>query len=180
MNPSEYDVAYSTKEWLINHRWRVIAFNPPGAQGAFSIPNPDKKEEGYKGQTGTEAPDIIAIKDNQILIVECKDFKTKEIQSDIEKLTNFFKNPRREELFIRIIDIACKANKVPFIPDKCNIILGKAHGGEALEQDHIETFHVKIEGKWDDTDIDPEADLTKTIKVDYLPTTDERKKILED
>jgi len=179
MNPSEYDVAYITKQWLINNKWRVIAFNPPGAQGAFSIPNPKKKKKGYKGQTGTEAPDIIAIKDNQILIVECKPFATQSIKKDVEKLTNFLINPEREVLFKRIIEIACKANKVEFSPDKSSILLGKAHGGELLLQDHIETFHVKIVGTWDDTKIDPEADLSKIIKIKYHPTSEERKNFLE-
>ena len=66
MNPSEYDVAYATKEWLIKNGWTIIAFDPPGAQGTFSIPNPSKKKEGEKGQTGTTAPDIIAVKGDPI------------------------------------------------------------------------------------------------------------------
>ena len=48
MNPSEYDVAYATKEWLITHKWKIIAFDPPGAQGTFSIPDPVKKKESEK------------------------------------------------------------------------------------------------------------------------------------
>ena len=51
--PSEYDVAYAVKEWLLEHDWSILAFNPPGAQGTFSIPNPAKDSKN-KGQTGTD------------------------------------------------------------------------------------------------------------------------------
>ena len=181
MNPSEYDVAYATKEWLIKNGWTIIAFDPPGAQGTFSIPDPSKKKEDEKGQTGTTAPDIIAVKDDQILIVECKGSGEAKILSDAEKLKNFLHDDARIEVFKQIMEAACKANRVTLKFDKSNIILGKAHGGDDLLEDtEIETFHVKIEGTWDATNIDAKADLSETIKVTYHPTSDERKKILED
>ena len=181
MNPSEYDVAYATKEWLIKNGWTIIAFDPPGAQGTFSIPDPSKKKEDEKGQTGTTAPDIIAVKDDQILIVECKGSGEAKILSDAEKLKNFLHDDARIEVFKQIMEAACKANGVTLKFDKSNIILGKAHGGDDLLEDtEIETFHVKIEGTWDATNIDAKADLSETIKVTYHPTSDERKKILED
>ena len=181
MNPSEYDVAYATKEWLIKNGWTIIAFDPPGAQGTFSIPDPSKKKEGEKGQTGTTAPDIIAVKDDNILIVECKGYGKAKILSDVEKLKNFLHDGARIEVFKQIMEAACRANGVTLKFDTSNIILAKAHGGEEiLEDPALETFHVKIHGYWDTTNIDAKADLSKTIKVTYHPTGDVRKKILED
>ena len=181
MNPSEYDVAYATKEWLITHKWKIIAFDPPGAQGTFSIPDPVKKKESEKGQTGTTAPDIIAVKEQKILVVECKGSGKSRVEDDISKLKNFLTSQARIDVFKQIIEAACKANGATLKFDKSNIILGKAHGGDDLLEDaEIETFHVKIEGTWDATNIDVKADLSKIIKVTYHPTSDERKKILED
>tara|TARA_Y100000310_G_scaffold80232_1_gene76892 strand:- start:319 stop:864 length:546 start_codon:yes stop_codon:yes gene_type:complete len=181
MNTSEYDVAYATKEWLIKNGWTIIAFDPPGAQGTFSIPNPSKKKEGEKGQTGTTAPDIIAVKCDMILIVECKGSGKAKILSDGEKLKNFLTDDARINVFKQIMEAACEANGVALKFDESNIILAKAHGGkDELLDPELETFHVKIEGAWDATNIDVKADLSKTIKVTYLQTSDERKKILED
>lgn len=94
MEPSEYDVSYAIKQWLLLHGWNIIAFNPPRSQGTFSLPNPSKNP-AYKGQTDTTCPDIIAIKENYLLIVECKDTNLAKIKSDVEKLRNFLINTER-------------------------------------------------------------------------------------
>ena len=183
MNPSEYDVAYATKEWLITHKWKIIAFDPPGAQGTFSIPDPVKKKESEKGQTGTTAPDIIAVKDDQILIVECKGSGEAKILSDAEKLKNFLHDDARIEVFKQIMEAACKANGVTLKFDTPNIILAKAHGGKkVLPVADLATFYVIIEGDWNPTNIDASkaADLSETIKVTYHKPPEEIKKILED
>ena len=79
------------------------------------------------------------------------------------------------------MEAACKANRVTLKVDTSNIILAKAHAGEEiLEDPELETFHVKLIGAWNATNIDAKADLSETIKVTYHPTSDERKKILED
>jgi Holliday junction resolvase len=181
LNPSEYDVTYSVKEWLIHHSWRVVAFDPPGAQGTFSIPNPSKKEKGYKGQTGTQSPDIIAIKNNIILIIECKDYGDLKIKQDIIKLNEFLQNESRMNVFEKIIVHACKANEILLTFDNSKIIFAKAHGGSnLLLQKNIETFHVKIIKNWDKTMINPTIDLSEIISVKYYPTSEAKKKLLED
>lgn len=180
MEPSEYDIAYSMKEWLIKHKWNIAGFDPPGAQGTFSIPNPSK-EKGYKGQTGTESPDIIAIKNNFLLIVESKDFGDSRITEDVIKLRGFLKNQERMDIFEKIVVHACKANNISFKFDKSKIILSKAHGGKKiLGEKDIETFHVKINRDWNPTSIDPTMDLSKIIIVKYYPTSENSRKILED
>ena len=181
MNPSEYDVTYSVKEWLINHGWQIIAFDPPGAQGTFSIPDPSKKDKKEKGQTGTTAPDIIAIKNNFLLIVECKGDGDLKIKKDVEKLNGFLHNKERLDIFKKIIITACKANGFALKFDASNIIFAKAHGGKnLLLQKNIETFEVIINGEWDATKINPKMDLSKIIVVKYHSTSESIRKILED
>lgn len=181
MNPSEYDVTYAVKEWLIKHKWIIIAYDPPGAQGTFSIPDPVKKDKKEKGQTGTTAPDIIATKDDYLLIVECKGSGDSKIKQDIKKLNAFVKNDERMKVFEQIIVNACKANGVSLKFAKSKIILAKAHGGKnLLLQKDIETFQVTIKKEWDSTMINPKTDLSEIIVVTYHPTSDKRKKILED
>lgn len=128
--PNEYDVAFAIKEWLLCHDWVVIAFNPPGSQGTFSIPNPSK-DPRYRGQVGTEAPDIIAIKKNHLLIVECKDYRKSKILSDVEKLSRLISNKKRMKLLYTILKKACAANDVPLPPD-FHLITAVGYGGQLL------------------------------------------------
>ena len=67
----EYAITYAVKNYLLSKNWDVIAYNPPGSQGTFTIPNPSK-DGGFRGQTGSESPDIIAIKSGLVMVVECK------------------------------------------------------------------------------------------------------------
>ena len=128
--PNEYDVAFAIKEWLIDHDWTIIAFNPPGSQGTFSIPNPSKDPD-YKGQTGTEAPDIIAIKSNHLLITECKDYRKPRILSDVEKLSKLISNKERMQLLYTILKKACSANDVQ-LPHDFHLITAVGYGGHLL------------------------------------------------
>lgn len=128
--PNEYDVAFAIKEWLLRHEWAVIAFNPPGSQGTFSIPDPSK-DPRYRGQIGTEAPDIIAIKKNHLLIVECKDYRKSRIMSDVEKLSRLISNKKRMDLLYTILKKACNANDVQLPPD-FHLITAVGYGGQLL------------------------------------------------
>lgn len=128
--PNEYDVAFAIKEWLIDHDWNIIAFNPPGSQGTFSIPNPSK-DPRYKGQSGTEAPDIIGIKRDHLLIVECKDYRKPGILSDVEKLSRLISNKERMRLLYTILQKACRANDVE-LPHDFHLITAVGYGGQVL------------------------------------------------
>lgn len=128
--PNEYDVAFAIKEWLIEHDWTIIAFNPPGSQGTFSIPNPSK-DPRYKGQIGTEAPDIIAIKKDHLLITECKDYRKPRILSDVEKLTRLISNKERMQLLYTILKKACIANDVQ-LPQNFHLLTAVGYGGQLL------------------------------------------------
>ena len=158
---SEYDVTFAVKEWLLRHKWDVVAFNPPGSQGTFTIPDP-AKDPKYKGQTGSEAPDIIAVKNKvTILIVESKPHYDKK---DAEKLLNLCKNKVRMKLFIKLIKNICIANNVAF-RKPVKIILAKAHGGKPNLRKDMETFLVSVIKKWDPSNIDPTVDPFKFMQV---------------
>ena len=158
---SEYDVTFAVKEWLLEHGWSVIAFNPPGAQGTFTIPNPSKNPN-YRGQSGSESPDIIAMKEGTyVLIVESKPLFN---QSDTEKLLNLNQNKDRMDLLIELLEQVCKANSVPF-KKPVNIILARAHGGQDSLSMDMQTFLVSTDNRWNPRKIDPKIDPYKFMKV---------------
>ncbi len=138
----EFDITYITKEYLINNKWEIIAYNPPGSQGTFTIPNPNK-DSYYRGQTGSESPDIVALSSENdltiILIVESKPDYNKE---DISKMKNMFLNLEREKLFIEIVLRQCEANNISFNLNKYKIIYAKAHAGEKHLRNDMITYHV--------------------------------------
>jgi hypothetical protein len=172
---SEYDVTFATKEWLLRHGWDVVAFNPPGSQGTFTIPNP-AKDPKYKGQTGSEAPDIIAVKNkNTILIVESK---PKYSAKDVDKLIKLYQNKPRMELLIELVRNICRANNVPF-STPVKVILAKAHGGAPNIRKDMETFVVELVEAWDPDNIDPSQDPFKVMKVTLKATSDSIKRIIE-
>lgn len=147
--------------------WDIIAFNPPGSQGTFTIPNP-LKDGSYRGQTGSESPDIIALKANKttniIIIVECKPLYK---SSDIIKLKNLFSNKERLNLFLYIIDKQCVANNIKF--DKSlnsEIILAKAHGGKPMEADQVLNFNVIVDySTWNPNNFPAKLNLKNICKI---------------
>jgi hypothetical protein len=172
----EYDITLAVKEWLLDKGWEMVAFNPPGSQGTFTIPNPSK-DPRYRGQSGSEAPDIIAIKNNtNILIVECKPQYN---EKDIQKLIYLKENKERVDLLIRLLEGVCLANDVPF-KSPPNIILAKAHGGEEKLMDSVHTFKVTVKDGWNSKSIDPSKDPYDFMHVEFK-TSDERiKEIVEE
>lgn len=171
---SEYDVTFAVKEWLLRHGWDVIAFNPPGSQGTFTIPNP-AKDPAYRGQTGSEAPDIIAVKGKTtILIVESKPQYNAD---DTEKLLGLYKNKPRMELLIELVKKMCAANNVPFdLP--VQVILAKAHGGEKELRKDMATFIVNTKDGWDPANIDPSLDPFQFMEVELNAPSNEAKELI--
>ena len=164
----EYIVTYAVKEWLISNGWNIVAFNPPRAQGTFTIPNP-KKAMGYRGQTGSKSPDLIAVKNSKFLIiVESKPTFNK---NDIEKMVNLFNDKERTELLLNIVNKICKANGIPFNCKKSVLVLAKAHGGELNLQNNVETFHVSIKSGWDHKNFKASDRPMDYIQVEYYPSS---------
>ena len=144
----EYEVTYLTKEYLMKHNWTILAYNPPGSQGTFTIPNPEK-DPTYRGQTGSESPDIIAFKvienENVIFVIESK---PQYHEGDVEKMKNLFKSVLRRKLFLLIINNQAKANDVIIDLSKpTKIIFGKAHFGDAHPRTDMVTFKISIKNK---------------------------------
>lgn len=110
---TEYQVSYAVKEWLLERKWDVIAYNPPGSQGTFTIPNPNK-DASYRGQTGSESPDIVAVHGDNILVVEAK---PRVNLADAEKLKSLSENEPKLEIFRELIRKVCNANQIPIPQD---------------------------------------------------------------
>jgi hypothetical protein len=170
----EYEVTYIAKEHLSRNEWKIVAFNPPGAQGTFTIPNP-QKDPTYRGQTGSESPDIVAlklIKDAYfILIVEAK---PKYNASDVEKMKNMFKSSERREVFLDIVHKQCLANNIDFNNSKkVNIVFAKAHyGSENLRGDLI-TFRIALKNvSWNPENFRADEEIYSYFKIDEFSSSE--------
>jgi len=173
--PTEYDVTFAVKEWLLAHGWDVIAFNPPGSQGTFTIPDP-AKDPNYRGQTGSESPDIIAVKNsNNILIVESK---PQYERSDVIKLLGLARNKARIDLMLELLEKVCSANSVSF-KRPVRIFLAKAHGGKERPRKGMQTFIVSTDVNWDPDQIDPASDPYLSMSVEFFGETSSIQKLVE-
>lgn len=170
MRINEYDISYIVKEFLIKKGWKIVAFNPPGAQGTFTIPNPEK-DSTYKGQTGSLSPDIVAFrvnKDrNEILIIESKPLYSKK---DVDKMIGMLKNTIKERIFFTLIKGCLEANSVLYKKNEDFIInFAKAHSGDKNLIEGLSTFHVNLlDEKWNPRIIDPKEDIYRKFKVELL------------
>lgn len=167
MDIREYNITYISKEFLVRHGWKIIAYNPPGSQGTFTIPNPDK-DGGYKGQTGSLSPDIIAFKlmnnVNILLVVEAKPTYS---ASDVKKMISMFENKDRRDLFFQIVEPYCEANDIPYDSSrKTEIHFAKAHGGDKHLDAKIGTIFITQTKPWDAKRIDPTQDIYSNFKVE--------------
>jgi hypothetical protein len=163
----EYEVTYIIKEYLMKQGWYILAYNPPGSQGTFTIPNPTKDPE-YRGQTGSESPDIIALKSNEeiveILIVECK---SEYDEDDIQKMRTLFGSKDRRGVFLEIVVKQALANGYKIDPKrKIVITLAKAHGGEIRPIRDMKTFHIEtINLTWNPECFSAKEDINKYFKI---------------
>jgi len=135
---TEYEVTYSVKEWLLQNDWDVVAFNPPGSQGTFTIPNPEKDPD-FRGQTGSVSPDIIAIKDGEVLIVECKPGQS---DSDESKVLSMVEPGPRFDILRTLIYAVANANNVR-ISESVKYRVALANGDEKSTASKVEHFRVE-------------------------------------
>ena len=117
---SEYDISFAVKEYLLAHGYRLVAWNPPGAQGTFTIPNP-AKDPLYRGQVGSESPDLIAYNGQEFLLVEAKDNINKSYK-DIEKLNRLLADRQRKQLLFNICGYQMNAIHQPLEIDNLRIV----------------------------------------------------------
>jgi len=163
----EYDVTFAVKEWLLKNGWRVVVFNPPGAQGTFTIPNPEK-DPSYRGQTGSLAPDIVAIKDrDKMLLIESK---PKFAKADITKVQKLLEDPVRQDLIRRLVEAICSANDIGFSREKLKIRYAKAHGPPARGSDSVDTFLVETVAEWNSSRLRPPIRASTVFRVTYFPS----------
>jgi len=166
MDIREYNITYIAKEFLTRSGWKIIAYNPPGSQGTFTIPNP-AKDGAYRGQTGSLSPDIVALKivneTNIFLIVESKPTYS---VSDVTKMTSMFNQKERKELFLRILQGHCEANDISYNPKNKTIIeFAKAHGGNSRTDSIVSTISVSQNEEWSSKIIDPTQDIYSKFSV---------------
>jgi hypothetical protein len=163
----EYDVTYTTKEYLMNDGWEIIAYNPPGSQGTFTITNPNK-DHSYRGQDGSLSPDIVAYKfennKNIFIIVEAK---PKYCRSDVDKMINMFKDSARRKIFLKLVTMHARANGFNInLAKPTKILFAKAHGGKKELRKDVSTFYIELKNKkWDPLNINPKQKITDNFLV---------------
>jgi hypothetical protein len=161
---NEYVITYGVKLYLLENSWDVIAYNPPGSQGTFTIPNPSK-DGSEKGQTGSESPDVIAVKDGHVLIVECK---PKFDLVDAQKLNRLSNNELKMEVLDLLIRRVCKANDIP-LPSELNYIYALAYQGDAHGVGALGFINVEVAKEFDIRTIPARNDFKKYFKSIVTP-----------
>ena len=164
---NEYVITYGVKLFLLENSWDVIAYNPPGSQGTFTIPNPSK-DGSEKGQTGSESPDIVAVKDGYVLIVECK---PKFDLVDSQKLKRLSKNELKMEVLDMLIRRVCKANEIP-LPRELNYIYALAYQGDPHSVGALGFINVEVAQEFDIRTITARNDFKKYFKARITPASD--------
>ena len=91
---NEDQIYLSTKSWFRKNGYLVLAGQPPS--GSDSIPVVEIKDFSnlYKGSKGSYKPDLIAKKNDSIVIIECK---PKFDLGDKNKLLNIINEDKRKE-----------------------------------------------------------------------------------
>lgn len=169
----EYSVTYAVKNLLLEKKWDVIAYNPPGSQGTFTIPNPSK-DGAYRGQTGSESPDVIAVKKNLVLIVECKPgFDT----SDADKLTRLSSNAEKMEILTTLIRRVCAANSIE-LPKNLHYIFALAYQGKKHSIKNLGFIAVEVSTKIDITNLKAKSSYDDAFKAQLFPASSWESSIL--
>lgn len=163
----EYSITYAVKNLLLEKKWDVIAYNPPGSQGTFTIPNPTK-DGAYRGQTGSESPDIIAVKKNTVLVVECKPgFDA----ADADKLTRLSSNADKMEILTTLIQRVCAANSIE-LPNKLNYIFALAYQGKKHSIKNLGFISVEVSDKIDISNLKAKSTYNDAFKAQLYPASD--------
>jgi len=170
----EYAITYAVKNYLLAKNWNVIAYNPPGSQGTFTIPNPNK-DGGYRGQTGSESPDIIAIKNNLVMVIECKSTFN---LNDSVKLKKLFDNKDKMEILELLINRVCEANDIK-ISNKIQYIFALAYQGIPHKSDFLGLINVDVHEDFDITDMKAISSYEKYFSAVLQPASSWDEGILE-
>jgi len=170
----EYAITYGVKDFLLSKKWDVIAYNPPGSQGTFTIPNPSK-DGGYRGQTGSESPDVIAIKNNVVLIVECKSSFN---LGDSNKMKRLSEDAKKMEILNILIRRVCAANEIN-ISGNLKYIYALAYQGEMHKEKELGLIKVDVSEKFDITEVPAESSYERFFRASISPASTWENKVLE-
>lgn len=162
--PKEYEITYAVKLFLLGTGWDVIAYNPPGSQGTFTIPNPSK-QVGYRGGSGSESPDIIAIKRDTVCIVECKPAFD---ASDEEKMNALAGNQDKMSILDMLIQHVCDANEISTSSPRTYLFC-LAYSGTLHVVDELGCFIVKVDPKFDVTRLVGKGDYGEFFDTRFYP-----------
>jgi hypothetical protein len=169
----EYAITYGVKDLLLSKNWDVIAYNPPGSQGTFTIPNPSK-DGGYRGQTGSESPDVIAIRKDVVLIVECKPIFSLD---DAEKMERLSKDSKKMEILGTLIRRVCRANGIPILAE-LRYIYALAYHGPKHNHSNLGFISVEVSNEFDITNVQADSSYERFFEAIMHPASTWESKIL--
>jgi hypothetical protein len=170
----EYAITYGVKGLLLSKNWDVIAYNPPGSQGTFTIPNPNK-DGGYRGQTGSESPDVIAIKRDVVLVVECK---AKFNKNDANKMKRLSEDSKKMEILNILIRRVCAANEIE-ISGNLKYIYALAYQGEIHQEKELGFFKIGVSEDFNINNIPAESSYERFFQTSISPASTWEDEILE-
>ena len=170
----EYAITYGVKNFLLAKEWEVIAYNPPGSQGTFTIPNPSK-DGGYRGQTGSESPDVIALKKDVVLIVECKPIFNLD---DSEKMKRLSEDVLKMEILDMLIRRVSAANRIN-LGDKLRYIYALAYHGQEHKEKELGFINVEVSALFDITKVPAESTYERFFSATIIPASIWENEILE-
>jgi hypothetical protein len=81
---SEEQITKDILEWLENSSWEIISFDYPGS-GTGKLLHPDRRINETKNKDGI-IPDVIAIKNSNVILMENKDHFSKEDFNKVNEL----------------------------------------------------------------------------------------------
>jgi len=169
----EYAITYGVKNLLLSKKWDVIAYNPPGSQGTFTIPNP-RKDGGYRGQTGSESPDVIAIKNDVVLIVECKPSFDLD---DANKMKRLSEDSEKMEILSILVRRVCAANEIKISGD-LEYIYALAYQGEMHNEKELGFINVIVCENFDITNLPAISSYEEYFQASISPASEWKNKVL--
>ncbi|MQF48655.1 hypothetical protein FIM08_01960 [SAR202 cluster bacterium AC-647-N09_OGT_505m] len=113
-------VSRSIFDFLRESDWTIVHYHPPGGQAGFGVTLESKK---------FLVPDLIAVKDNVILIVENKSVFS---ISDVKKLRTIGSSVSAVKQIVNYTKRFLEVNHLP-IPQTYNILLSHGYSGSSTD-----------------------------------------------
>ena len=144
---SEMQIYQKVKQFMSTRDWHIIGGQPPSGTDHHPVIEIKDPSHSNKGSKGSLKPDLIALFENHLYVVE---LKPRWNSTDREKLLGFLGDPRRiDALFMELSarSIRSKESKlVSSLRDKLEVVGALGYAGSFRSDSALATFHVSDAG----------------------------------